>query len=105
MKLNYKRTFLVGLAFMSICMFWQMYDGIIPLILKNTFKLSDTVSGVIMAMDNIIALFLLPILGNISDKCNTKIGRRMPFIIVGTGLSVLLMTFIPVLDNMYFGDP
>ena len=62
MKLNYKKTFLIGLAFMSICAFWQLYDGLIPMILKYTFKISDTISGVIMALDNVIALFLLPIL-------------------------------------------
>ena len=101
MKLNKTRTFLVGLAFMSICMFWQMYDGVIPLILKNTFHINDTISGAIMALDNVIALFLLPLLGALSDKCSTKIGRRMPFIIGGTAASVLLMTFIPILDNSY----
>lgn len=101
MKLNKSRTFLVGLAFMSICMFWQMYDGVIPLILKNTFHINDTISGVIMALDNVIALFLLPMLGSLSDKCNTKIGRRMPFIIFGTAAAVFLMTFIPIMDNLY----
>lgn len=105
MKLNKSRTFLVGLAFMSICMFWQMYDGVIPLILKNTFQINDTLSGVIMALDNVIALFLLPLLGSFSDKCNTRIGRRMPFIIGGTAGAVLLMTFLPILDNVYFNKP
>ncbi len=105
MKLDYKRTFLVGLAFMSIMMFWQLYDSIIPLILKNTFHMNDTLSGVIMALDNVVALFLLPVFGNISDKCNTKIGRRMPFIIGGTAVSVVLMTFIPSLDNAYYREP
>lgn len=105
MKLNKTRTFLVGLAFMSICMFWQMYDGVIPLILKNTFQINDTLSGVIMALDNVIALFLLPMLGALSDKCNTKIGRRMPFIIGGTAIAVLLMTFIPIMDNLYAVNP
>lgn len=105
MKLNKTRTFLVGLAFMSICMFWQMYDGVIPLILKNTFMINDTISGVIMALDNVIALFLLPMLGALSDKCNTKIGRRMPFIIGGTAAAVLLMTFIPIMDNLYAVNP
>ena len=88
MKLNGKRTVLIGLAFMTICMFWQMYDGVIPLILKNTFKISDSWAGVIMALDNVIALFLLPLLGSLSDKCSTKIGRRMPFIIGGTAAAV-----------------
>ncbi len=101
MKLNSKRTVLIGLAFMSICMFWQMYDGVIPLILKDTFHLEDGWAGVIMALDNVIALFLLPLLGAMSDKCHTRIGRRMPFIIGGTAVAVLLMTFIPILDNLY----
>ncbi|MCR5267842.1 MAG: MFS transporter [Lachnospiraceae bacterium] len=105
MKLNKTRTFLVGLAFMSICMFWQMYDSVIPLILKNTFQINDTISGAIMALDNVIALFLLPLLGALSDKCNTKIGRRMPFIIGGTAASVLIMTFIPIMDNLYAKEP
>ena len=60
MKLNYKKTILIGLAFLSISAFWQMYDNIIPLILKNTFGLGETITGVIMASDNILALFLLP---------------------------------------------
>ncbi|MDO5573435.1 MAG: MFS transporter [bacterium] len=105
MKLNSKRTVLIGLAFMSICMFWQMYDGVIPLILKETFHLGDGVAGVIMALDNVIALFLLPLLGSFSDKCHTKIGRRMPFIIGGTAAAVLLMTFIPMMDNLYADNP
>lgn len=101
-KLNYKRTFTVGLAFMSICAFWQLYDNVIPLILKNTFNLSDTWSGVIMALDNVIALFLLPILGALSDKRQTRIGRRMPFILAGTAIAVVLMVFLPVFDNRYY---
>ena len=90
---------------MSICMFWQLYDSVIPLILKNTFKINDTISGAVMALDNVIALFLLPLFGNLSDKCNTRIGRRMPFIIVGTLVSVILMTFLPVIDNIYADNP
>ena len=90
---------------MSICMFWQMYDSVIPLILKNTFRIGDTIAGAIMALDNVIALFLLPLLGALSDKCSTKIGRRMPFILGGTAASVLIMTFIPIMDNLYYADP
>ena len=101
-KLNYKRTFTVGLAFMSICAFWQLYDNVIPLILKNTFNLSDTWSGVIMALDNVIALFLLPILGALSDKRQTRIGRRMPFILAGTAIAVVLMVLLPIFDNRYY---
>ena len=78
MKLNYKRTLLVGLAFLSISAFWQMYDSLVPKILTETFHLDETYSGIIMACDNIFALFLLPLFGGLSDKTNTKIGRRTP---------------------------
>lgn len=95
MKLNYKRTVLVGLAFFSICAFWQMYDSIIPLILRDTFKLGDTVAGFIMSLDNILALFMLPLFGALSDKA----GKRMPFIIFGTVAAVVLTLLIPFADR------
>ena len=69
LKLDTKRTVLIGFAFLSICAFWQMYNSVVPLILTNTFHLNETWSGVIMAMDTILALFLLPLFGGISDKC------------------------------------
>ncbi|MEA4920673.1 MAG: MFS transporter [Clostridiaceae bacterium] len=105
MKLNNKRTILTGMGFLSICAFWQMYDNIIPIILTNTFKLSETVSGAIMASDNLLALFLLPFFGALSDKCHTRIGKRMPFILAGTGMSVVLMNILPRLDNSYYAEP
>lgn len=105
MKLNNKRTVLVGLAFLSICAFWQMYDGIVPLILTNTFHLNKTFSGAIMAADNVLALFLLPLFGSLSDKAGTKIGKRMPFILFGTGCAVILMNILPLLDNGYAAEP
>ena len=99
MKLNYKRTFFVGLAFLSICSFWQLYDNIIPLILKNTFGVGETVTGVIMAMDNVLALLLLPVFGMLSDRASTKLGRRTPFIVVGTIASTIFMMIIPIADQ------
>ncbi|MCQ2425351.1 MAG: MFS transporter [Lachnospiraceae bacterium] len=101
MKLNYKRTILVGLAFLSICAFWQMYDGVIPLILKETFGMNEAIAGVIMAADNVLALFLLPFFGSLSDKSSAKMGKRMPFVLFGTGLAVILMNLLPVFDNAY----
>ena len=84
MKLNYKRTILIGFAFMAISSFWQVYDNIIPLILKYNFGIGDTLSGGIMALDNVFALFMLPIFGAWSDKVCTRRGKRTPFIFVGT---------------------
>ena len=99
MKLNYKRPLLVGFAFLSICAFWQLYDNVIPLILKNTFHMKDSLVGVVMAMDNVLALFLLPFFGKLSDKCHTKLGRRTPFILGGTAAAVILMNILPYADN------
>ena len=101
MKLNVKRTVLVGLAFLSISAFWQMYDSIVPLILANNFQLDTTLTGMIMAADNVLALFLLPLFGGLSDKVNTPIGRRMPFILGGTALAVVMMNIMPHLANSY----
>ena len=105
MKLNYKRTICVGFAFFLICAFWQAYDNTIPLILTNKFGMSQAWSGVIMALDNILALFLLPLFGAISDKTHTRIGKRMPFILFGTGCAVILMNILPLLDNSYAAQP
>jgi Na+/melibiose symporter-like transporter len=99
MKLNTKRTILVGLAFLSICTFWQFYDNEIPRILKNTFNLGETVTGVIMALDNVLALFLLPLFGSLSDHVHTRIGKRMPFILGGTIVSVTLLMILTGLSS------
>ena len=101
-KLDTRKTVLVGMAFLSICAFWQMYNNVIPLILTNTFHLNETISGVIMAADNVLALFLLPLFGGLSDKCQTRIGRRRPFVLAGTIAAVILMMLLPLLDDSYF---
>ncbi len=105
MKLNNKRTVLVGLAFLSICAFWQMYDNVVPLILTKTFHLHETFSGAIMAADNILALFLLPFFGTLSDRTSTKFGKRTPYILGGTLAAVILLNMLPVLDNSYYAAP
>ncbi len=105
MKLNTKRTVLVGFAFLSICAFWQMYDNLVPKILTETFGIGESVSGVIMASDNILALFLLPLFGGLSDKCRSKLGRRRPFILFGTLAAVVLMMALPLLTDSYHAAP
>ncbi len=99
MKLNYRRTILIGMAFMSISAFWQMYDNVVPLILSNSFELDETITGAIMAADNLLALFLLPIFGSLSDKVKSPLGKRMPFILIGTTLAVILLMILPFADN------
>lgn len=100
MKLDNRQTITVGLAFLSICAFWQVYDGIIPLILKNTFQIGDTASGVVMALDNILALVLLPLFGTLSDKTHTRLGRRMPFILAGTLAACVSILLVPLADRL-----
>lgn len=98
MKLSYKRTLFVGFAFLSICAFWELYENVIPKMLEGTFGLGETAVGAIMAIDNVLALFLLPLVGALSDKVNTRIGKRMPFILVGTLVASLAIILLPIAD-------
>ena len=100
MKLNYKRTILVGFAFFLISAFWQAYDSTVSLLLTNKFGMSQTWSGVIMALDNILALFMLPLFGTLSDKHNGKSGRRTPFIRLGTIVAAVALVGLSFMDNM-----
>jgi len=100
MKLNYKRTILVGFAFFLISVFWQVYDSIIPKILTDKFGLNQFWSGIIMALDNVLAVFMLPLFGSLSDKCHTRRGRRTPFILCGTLAASLLFVGLSLADNM-----
>ena len=103
MKLNYKRTILVGFAFFLISAFWQAYDAIVPLALTNHFGLPQTISGVVMSVDNVLAVFMLPIFGALSDKVMTKLGRRTPFILVGTVAAVLSFILLTVVNGIQLG--
>ncbi len=99
MKLNYKRVLLVGMAFFLISAFWQAYDAIVPLILTNHFGLPQSISGAVMSIDNILAVFMLPIFGALSDKINTKMGKRTPFILCGTIVAVVAFVGLTLIDN------
>lgn len=100
MKLDYKKTIFVGFAFFLITVFWQAYDTIIPKILVNRFGLSQSVSGVIMAADNILALFMLPLFGALSDRCRSPRGRRTPFIITGAIVAACAFLILSFADTM-----
>lgn len=99
MKLNYKRTLLVGFAFFLISAFWQAYEAIVPLMLTNKFGLDQGASGIIMSLDNILALFMLPIFGALSDKKDTRFGKRTPFIVMGAISAVICFIGLTVVDN------
>ena len=99
MKLNYKKTIFVGFAFFLICTFWQAYDTLIPKILTDKFGMPQTVSGIVMALDNVLALFLLPFFGALSDRHRGKHGKRTPFIVIGTLVAALLLMTLSFADN------
>lgn len=98
-KLNVKRTVFVGFAFFLIMAFWQAYDAIMPLMLINKFGMSQTLSGAIMALDNVLAVFLLPLFGSLSDKFVSRQGKRTPFIVVGTIAAVIFFIAMTFMDN------
>lgn len=100
LKLNIKDTIKVGFAFFTICVFWQLYDTLLPLIMTNTFGLNDIWRGLLMGLDNILALFLLPLFGSISDRSNSKRGRRTPFFVVGVIISALMLITIAGVDHV-----
>lgn len=101
MKLNYKRVILVGFAFFLITAFWQAYDKTIPLILTHKFGMKQTLSGLVMALDNVLAVFLLPLFGAISDRTNSKFGKRKIFILFGTIVAVVSFIFLPLIGNVW----
>lgn len=100
MKLDYKKTFYIGLAFFIITIFWQTYDSIITKILIDKFGLNQTWSGIVMALDNVLALFMLPLFGAISDRHHSKRGRRTPFIIVGTVVAAFAFMGLSFMDSI-----
>ena len=99
-KLNYKRTILVGFAFFLISAFWQAYDATIPVLLTNKFGMSQTWSGIIMALDNVLAVFMLPIFGALSDKSRSRFGKRTPFITIGAVLAAVLLIALSFVDGL-----
>ena len=101
MKLNYKRTILVGFAFFIISAFWQAYDKTIPMLMTYKFGMSQTESGIIMALDNVLAVFMLPLFGGISDRVKTKYGKRTVFIFFGTICSVIAFLMIPLIGSLW----
>ena len=100
MKLNYRRTVLVGFAFFLICAFWQAYDTVIPKILTDKFGMSQSLSGAVMALDNLLSVVLLPVFGAVSDRHRGRLGRRTPFILAGTLVASVSFVCLSVIDGL-----
>lgn len=102
LKLDVKRTLKVGLAFMGIMLFWEVYDYIMPLVSSNYFGLSTSEYGIIMGLDNLLAIFLLPFFGSLSDKSHAKMGRRTAFIFWGTIAAVISIVILMIVELQQF---
>lgn len=98
MKLNYQRTILIGLAFLSIQMFWGFYEAIISKMLVDSFGLNPFWSNFVMTFDNLLGLFLLPFFGTLSDRSTSKLGKRTPFITIGIIIAAFFIVGVAVVD-------
>jgi len=104
-KLNYKRTVIISLAFFIVLLAWSYFNFKVPLLLNEvlgnelgrTNPIISLIIGTIMAIDNITAVILQPFFGDLSDRTKSKIGRRMPYIILGTTSSAFFFTLIPLI--------
>lgn len=95
MKLNYKKTFLLGFGFFAISLTWSLYNAFVPIFLREFIE-SNFWVGFIMTIDNYAGLFLQPIFGTLSDVTRTKHGRRMPYLLFGMPIAALLLCIIPM---------
>ncbi|MBA3072661.1 MAG: SLC45 family MFS transporter [Anaerolineae bacterium] len=95
-KFNYGKIFLLGFGFFGVSVIWTVYNAFVPLFLANKFDLSPALIGFFMTLDNIAALFIQPAVGSWSDKLRTKIGRRMPFILIGAPIGAAAFGLIPL---------
>lgn len=99
MKLDYKKTFILGLGFFAISILWPVYNAFVPIMLEQYTK-KATVIGMIMTIDNLFAVAFQPIFGAMSDRTNNRFGRRMPYILIGVPISALLFSIIPYTTSL-----
>ena len=90
-----KKTWLLGFGFFSISLGWSLYNGFVPFFLDN-YITSTALIGFLMTIDNYIALFLQPYIGQLSDRTRTRFGRRMPYLLIGVPLAALFYALIPL---------
>ena len=95
MKLDYGKTALLGFGFLGVSLIWSVYNSYVPVFLEKDFALSASLIGIVMTFDNIAALFIQPWIGALSDRTHTRIGRRMPFILIGAPVAALAFAVIP----------
>ncbi len=99
-RLSAGRTFLLGFGFLGVSVIWSMYNAYVPIFLKDNFRLSSTLIGLVMTIDNVLAILLLPYLGALSDRTRTRLGRRRPYILVGSVLALVFFLLVPAANAL-----
>ncbi len=94
------KTFLLGFGFFGVSVIWSLYNAYLPIFLKSTFGLRSSVIGAVMTIDNIFAIALLPFLGALSDRTRTRLGRRRPYILVGSTLALMFFVLVPYFNTL-----
>lgn len=96
MKFDKRNVALASLVFGWISIFWNVYDQLIQSINTYSFALEPYESGWILAIDNIVGLFILPLFGHFSDRCKSRFGKRTPYIYAGTAISLIGLCLVGV---------
>ena len=96
MKLDYKRTLILGFGFFGISIIWSVYNSFVPVFLRQ-YALPWWLVGFVMTFDNILGITLLPYIGQLSDNTWTRLGRRRPFILIGAPIAAALFVVIPAI--------
>ncbi|RXI97799.1 MFS transporter [Anaerobacillus alkaliphilus] len=91
---SYGKIFVIGSGFFALMLIWTFYNAYMPLILGDYIE-SRAIRGAIMGLDNLLAVLLIPIIGAWSDRMNTKIGNRLPFLVIGMPLAAIFFVIIP----------
>ncbi len=94
MKLDIKKTFLLGLGFFSVSLVWPLYNNYVPIFLREFFD-SQFLINLVMTLDNLLAVSLIPLIASLSDRTHTRFGRRMPYLMVGIPLAAISFIFLP----------
>ncbi len=101
MKFSIGKTFLLGFGFFGVSVIWSVYNAYVPIFLQDRFLLAAAFIGVFMTLDNIAALFIQPAVGAWSDRIHTRLGRRLPFILVGAPIAALSFIMLPLAGSLF----
>jgi len=101
MKFNIGKTFLLGLGFFGVSVIWSIYNAFVPIFLADRFLMAAGFIGFFMTLDNIAAMFIQPAVGAWSDRLRTRIGRRMPFILVGAPIGAAAFILLPISQSLF----